>query len=334
VPYEKFFPKSAPKKRPIEGPAEFWIDAEMWEPWMAGESIEPEDHRGQISCQDSTRATRSAAMCPSRKRRRCSIAFCVAIVVVAAAQPAFAGGHESAKERSARKACLGGDYATGVSILSDLFLDTKDATHIYNQGRCLEQNGRYSEAIFRFQEYLRVGIKLSNADKSDAEKHIADCQRQLAKQNPQSEPVVVVAAPAPVAPPQPQPVAVPQPAVSVSQAAPSEPTSHGSGLRTAGLVTAGVGVAGVIAGVIFNLKVNSIADSYATRGTYTQGKESDRSTYQTLGWVSYGLGSAGIAAGAILYLVGCSGGITGSSNVALVPSVAPGTAGAMVKGSF
>jgi hypothetical protein len=29
VPYEKFFPKSAPKKRPIEKPAEFWIDAKM-----------------------------------------------------------------------------------------------------------------------------------------------------------------------------------------------------------------------------------------------------------------------------------------------------------------
>jgi hypothetical protein len=261
-------------------------------------------------------------MRPSRKRCRRSIVFCVAIVAVAAAQPAFAGGRESAKERSARKACLGGDYATGVSILSDLFLDTKDATHIYNQGRCLEQNGRCSEAIFRFQEYLRVGMKLSDADKSDAEKHVADCQRQLAKQNPQPEPAaVVVAAPAPVAPPQPQPVAAPQPAVSVSQTAPSEPTSHGSGLRTAGLVTAGVGIAGVIAGVIFNLKVNSIADSYATRGTYTQGKESDRSTYQTLGWVSYGVGSAGIAAGAVLYLVGRSAGSTGSASVALVPSV-------------
>ena len=131
-----------------------------------------------------------------------------------------------------------------------------------------------------------------------------------------------------------QPTVAKEPSPSVVQPAPPQPTSNGSGLRTAGLVLAGVGGAGVIAGVIFNLKVNSIADSYATRGTYTQDKESSRSTYQTLGWVGYGVGAACIAAGAVLYLVGRSPDATDSASVALVPSVAPGTAGGMVKGSF
>jgi hypothetical protein len=39
----------------------------------------------------------------------------------------------------------------------------------------MEQSGRFSDAILRFQEYLRVGTKLSDAEKSDADKHITDC---------------------------------------------------------------------------------------------------------------------------------------------------------------
>ena len=89
-------------------------------------------------------------MCLSRTLCAHTIASIVALIAVTVAQPASAGGREATKERAARKACLGGDYAKGVSILSDLFLDTKDATFIYNQGRCLEQNGRFSDAILRF----------------------------------------------------------------------------------------------------------------------------------------------------------------------------------------
>ena len=41
-----------------------------------------------------------------------------------------------ARERAAKKACLTGDAAKGVEILADLFIDTDDATYIFNQGRC------------------------------------------------------------------------------------------------------------------------------------------------------------------------------------------------------
>ena len=114
-----------------------------------------------------------------------------------AATSAQAGGKDTQRQRAARKACLAGDYAKGVSILSDLFLDTRDTTYIYNQGRCLEQNGRFEDAVFRFQEYLRVTTDLSEADEVEARKHIADCQDQLAKRN------------GPPAPDAPSPVPVP-----------------------------------------------------------------------------------------------------------------------------
>jgi tetratricopeptide (TPR) repeat protein len=86
-----------------------------------------------------------------------------------------------AKERAARTNCLSGDYAKGAAILSELFVATKDPAFIYNQGRCFEQNSRYEDAIARFQEYLRVGRRLSRAEKADAEKHIVGCQTLLAE---------------------------------------------------------------------------------------------------------------------------------------------------------
>ena len=78
--------------------------------------------------------------------------------LVLATSPALAASRQ-AQELTARTSCLSGDYAKGVAILSELFVDTKDATYIFNQGRCFEQNSRYQDAIARFQEYLRAGKK-------------------------------------------------------------------------------------------------------------------------------------------------------------------------------
>jgi hypothetical protein len=92
-----------------------------------------------------------------------SVAF---VLIALAAVPAFAASKQASKqaqERTARKACLGGDYNRGVNILADLFVTTKDPTYIFNQGRCFEQNHRYEDAISRFEEYLRVpDAKLSD----------------------------------------------------------------------------------------------------------------------------------------------------------------------------
>ena len=61
-------------------------------------------------------------------------------------QPAFAA-KASSLDKQAMKACLSGDYQKGVSILADLFVETGDATYLWNQGRCYEQNHRYEDAI-------------------------------------------------------------------------------------------------------------------------------------------------------------------------------------------
>ena len=259
----------------------------------------------------------------------------VLVPLILTARVALAGNPES-KERAARMACLSGDYAKGVALLSELFVDTKDPTYIYNQGRCFEQNRRYEDAVARFQEYLRAGKRLGREEKADAQRHIADCEGLLAKQaGPQP---VVVPVPAPAPTPAPAPVA-PAPVVvaptPVVQQTSIQPVSEsGSGLRTAGVVIAAVGGAALVAGVILNLKVNSMAESMQKTDGYTDGKESDRKTYETLGWVGYGVGATCVATGAVLYVLGLRSTTAGSTSVALVPAFAPGQAGAVLKGAF
>ena len=255
--------------------------------------------------------------------------------------PALAA-NKQAQERAARKACLGGDYNKGVNMLADLFVDTKDPTYIFNQGRCFEQNHRYEDAISRFEEYLRVPEgKLDAADRAAAEKHVADCKDRLPPdQSSRSQ----AAAPQPFVPPTPppSPATTPEPPStpesSTSIGAQSEPqtasTHSGTGLRVAGIVTASVGVAAAVAGVLLNLKANNIANSMGTTVGNYEARNSDRKNYQTMAWIGYGAGAACVITGAILYGVGHRTGGDSSTSVALLPALGPGQAGALLTGGF
>src|ERR1019366_3111823 len=171
----------------------------------------------------------------------------------------------SAMEREARTACLAGDYTLGVRLLSELFVSSKDPGFIYNQARCFEQNSRYQEAISRFKEYLRVGKHLTDEEKADAQKHIADCQESLAGQPPFA-PIVARPAPPVTAQPAASSGSIPadtQPRADVSAAGgDTSATNRGSGLRVAGIVVASVGLATAVTGLVLNLKANSLADDF------------------------------------------------------------------------
>jgi hypothetical protein len=126
--------------------------------------------------------------------------FTLISAILLMGQSAFAD-KVSSKERLAKKACLSGDYAKGVGLLTDLFLETNDTNYLYNQGRCLERNARYVEAADRFKEYLRKEPNLGSAEKADVDKHIANCEAAAAK----------VQAPNQTSPEPAQPVATHQP---------------------------------------------------------------------------------------------------------------------------
>ncbi|MGD0835539.1 MAG: hypothetical protein ABSB49_02720 [Polyangia bacterium] len=255
--------------------------------------------------------------------------------LVLASVPAFADGRQ-AQERTARKACLAGDYNRGVSILADLFVDTKDPTYIFNQGRCFEQNHRYEDAISRFEEYLRVpDAKLNAADRAAAEQHIADCKDRLPPEvsGKSQASVPSFVQPVPAAPPEPKST----PEASASVAVPSEkPEAPGSGssLRVAGIVTASVGVAAVAAGVAFNIESNNIVNQFETSVSYSTSRNTDINTYKTMAWVGYGVGAACVVTGAILFGFGLRGGSSSPTKIAILPVAGPGQAGALLAGGF
>jgi len=218
-------------------------------------------------------------------------------------------------------------------------VDTKDPTYLFNQGRCFEQNHRYEDALSRFEEYLRAAQgTLDAADQAAAEKHIADCKDRLP---PDQLNKAQAAAPQPFVPPPPPPT----PATPPEPTSPTEPsrsiatqheapTHSGAGLRVAGIVTASVGVAAAVAGVLLNLKVNSTVKSMDTTVGNYESRNSDRKNYQTMAWVGYGAGAACVVTGAILYGFGLRDGGDSSTNVALLPAIGHGQAGALLTGGF
>jgi hypothetical protein len=224
------------------------------------------------------------------------------------------------------KACLTGDAVAGVAILTDLFIDTKDTTYLFNQGRCFEQNRRYEEAIARFHEYLMKTRDLLPEHKADTERHITACESYLQGK------------PAEATKPEPLKVAVERPPVAESRpagavAATPEPSRGpvGSGLRITGLVVAAVGGAGLVTGLILNLKANSMSGDL--QSLYNPSLDSSRKRYETAGWIGYGAGAACLVGGAFLYYLGWRRGENAAS-VSLIPTMGPDMAGTVLWGRF
>jgi hypothetical protein len=243
-----------------------------------------------------------------------------------------------AQERLAKRACLAGDPARGVEILADLYVDTDDITYIFNQGRCYEQNRRYEDAVGRFREYLVKGEhKLSDEDKALAQKRIDACESYLPKPEPRSP---LVPDPVPVAPVMQTPPPAdggpePPPAVAAVASPLGPDAKAGRGLRTAGIVAGALGVATLVAGVALNVKVNSMSSDLEKPDNFNRDTDSSRKSYKTLGWVCYGAGAAFLAGGALLYYLGWRAGHRSAEpTVAVVPTFALGSAGALLAGAF
>jgi hypothetical protein len=254
-----------------------------------------------------------------------------------AAMPAMASTHD-AKERAAKRACLNGDPAKGVKILTDLYIATEDPVYLFNQGRCYEQNNRYEDAIGRFREFLRKTTGTSASDKADtdnAKKHISDCEALLGHKVTESTQTAAPppAHPAPVPPPPPplppQPQPQPQRPMGTVAAypAPVSDPSAGSGLRVAGIATAAVGVAAIVTGLVLNLEANSKVSDLQKH--YDDGSYSTSKDYKTGSQIAYGAGAVCVAGGVLLYYLGLRAG-----NTVVAPVALQGGAAAMLTGAF
>jgi hypothetical protein len=230
------------------------------------------------------------------------------------------------------------DYCTfkPFGALGDLFVETDDAAYVYNQGRCFEQNHRWNDAIDRFKEYLRKVPDLQATEKASVESHISDCQVEQAKLAPPSAAPTATPAPAPLSA-----AAVPPPRSAETVNLMATPTSpaveqhFGARLRTAGIVTASVGVLALAGGLVCNVQANSLAKDLSGT-TYDRSKASTRDTYVTFMWVGYGTGVAALAAGATLFFLGGRSGTTAdtSPTVSLIPALGPGLTSLSLRGSY
>lgn len=176
-----------------------------------------------------------------------------------AAAKAHTAASETKKEKQAKRACLSGDYQTGVSILADLFVQTEDPVYLYNQGRCYEQNVRYVEAGERFREYLRKAQDVTDKIRADVEKHIADCDAGAAKTQPRyAMENSLPAAPPPVAPPQmylpPPPPPQTSGVVTLASAPPAATNIQHPWQHTAKWIAAGAAVGFLGLGVVEHVR--------------------------------------------------------------------------------
>jgi outer membrane biosynthesis protein TonB len=283
----------------------------------------------------------------------------ITFAMLAFAGVAF-GQTQDPREIQARRDCLTGKVEAGVALLAEMFIETKQPTLIYNQGRCYEQNGRAEEAINRFREYLRVAKNLTAKEKEEAEKHIADCRGILAEQkstaaapslpvapsppSPAAPPPVQTALPPPSPPPAPAPVATPaaaptpEPSALVA-AAPTPPParpSDGNNLRLAGIIVGSTSIVALVTGGIFSTKVflsKRKAEDNAKAGFYDSSLNSRGKTYETMQWIAYGTGAGLLATGAVIYAIGAQT-KSQTTTVSLVPSVAPGQTGLLLQGRY
>jgi len=257
----------------------------------------------------------------------------LALVAFVATRTAFAAGvddRKQAKERAAKKACLNGRTVEGIELLTDLYVDTNDPVYIFNQGRCYEQSNLCAEAIVRFREYLRKTPNESEHDRSDVAKHIADCEALLAKKASESS-----GHESPLGPPRSNegssagegpPARFAQPVESLGGSAQAK-ALPGANLRLAGVITMGAGGLMILAGVVLDLKHNSMI--HDIQGDYNGNTADSAQTYKTISMVGYAAGAACLAGGAILYWMGYRAGKT-----AIVPAPVAGRTGVLLTGQF
>lgn len=220
-----------------------------------------------------------------------------ALLVVCAAGTARAQERDQ-RELEAKKACLGGHPDKGIELLADLYTDTNDPTYIYNQGRCFEQNGRAGEAVTRFREYLRKATAIAPDERAQLQKHIDELEAEGRSTSP-------VTPPAPNAP-------AAAPTVVVVQSPSAEPSPERvRHLKILAMVTGGVGVVAIGAGVVMGLRASSLSTEVtndANAGIYSQNKFESGERAQTLEIVGYSVGAAALIAGGILYYLGAGTG--------------------------
>jgi hypothetical protein len=226
-------------------------------------------------------------------------------------------GSGDMRELMARRECQAGRTERGLAILAELYAQTRDSNHLYNQARCLQQNGRPAEAAGRFRDYLRVTGDLTLAELADVQQQIAACERMQGASGPAKQATTA------------------QGMTSPAMAPPAETPPPGRRLRRSGLASGVTGLAVIGLGVGLGLRGRAIEREERQRFDDTQ---TSSSRYQSgerleqLSWISYATGAAAVGTGAVLYFLGARA--RHEPTVALLPTIGPGGGGGVLRFRF
>jgi tetratricopeptide (TPR) repeat protein len=208
-------------------------------------------------------------------------------------------------------------------------------TLLWNIAQAHRKLGHAERAIFFYRRYLDEAPDAK--DRGDVEKRIRELDEQLRREAPAPNPVLSPppAAPAPPSAPSPpsgqSPVNAP-PTEAVTTAPRTRAPSDGSGLRAAGLVTAGAGVVVVGVGLVFGLKAKSDSDSVSQAPRFDASKYDSGRRAESIQWICYGVGGAALVTGGILYLVGQNS--SGGEKTSLAPTFSAHGAALTLRGAF
>ena len=196
-----------------------------------------------------------------------------------------------------------GAYDEAISEYAIAYRLKDDAAILFNLGQANRLAGHSNEALRLYRMYL---LKVPNSPaRAEVESRIAETQRQIDAQKSTRE-----AAPTPLPTPPPPPQ-LKEPAPIVSTALPTvdeqPPRPRSRALLISGGVVAGVGVAGLAAGIAFGVLANQAGNDLtkaAQRGQpYDYSKQQSGKTDQLLEAVLLSVGGAALVAGTTLIIV-------------------------------
>ena len=266
------------------------------------------------------------------------LALAVPAPVHAADKPARIDRTRAKQARQAfemgKKAYTAGEFDKAIELWKEGYELKDDPILLYNIAQAYRQKGDAAKAIFYYRGYLRDAPQARN--RPEVEARMAELQRGIEEAERAAQPV-----PSPVPPPaltpEVQEVAPAPPPVESGE----EPRS-GKGMRVAGIVTMGVGVAAIGAATFFGLRARSLASELedATRAgqPWSQDladKESRGKTMNTLSLVGFGVGAAAVVTGGILYYLGArKDARAAEERTAFLPAIGPDGAQANLRVTF
>jgi hypothetical protein len=249
----------------------------------------------------------------------------IAALLLALGGRAAAAETEDQRSQTALKACASGEVPRGIALLAELYAEDRDPTHVFNQGRCYQQNGKTGQALERFREYLRVGAHEPPQDIKRAQGFIKELEDAEARRRAEE-----AASPA-------------DKRAAAARAAADE--RRRSLLRTTAISLGAAGAASLATGVVLGLKVNALEhsvekefgnDAIVADPARLKRRLADGGRYETWQWIAYGAGVAAIAGGvtALAFAGGLSSAPRERAAVAVAPLALAGGAGGLLEVRF